>query len=240
MAKKISSFQELTDLSGDDYIPIIDDSEIQANMNKRVTIATLDSRYKVGTDFSLDNLDVSGDTSLQDVSINGSLDVSGTATFSCGTKIDEIVGSGRITASLTNFGSLLADDATITNSTVTGLLQAGTLNAGDTSLGDTSLSNVNVVGNLDVSGDTSLGNLNTGGPFYNTTFGDTGIDVGHVQINLNTKQSSTISSSNTYTLTINVKNIKFDNLPISDPGDSGLLWNDSGTLKISSGGAGVI
>ena len=149
MAKKISSFQELTDLSGDDYLPIIDDSEIQANMNKRVTIATLDSRYKVGTDFSLDNLDVLGDTSLGDVSINGSLDVYGTATFSCGTKIDEIAGSGRITASLTNFGSLLADGATITNDiTVTRLLQAGTLNAGDTSLGDTSLSNVNVVGKM--------------------------------------------------------------------------------------------
>ena len=160
MAKKISAFQELTDLSANDYMAIIDDSEIIANRNKRVTVSTLDSRYKVtGTDLSLDNLDVAGDTGLLDVSINGSL---------------------------------------------------------------------NVVGNLDVSGDTSLGNLTTGGPIYNTNFGDYNIDVGHQQINLNYNTTNITGE-------INLSSIRFTGLVTYDPNDSGKLWNDNGTLKISNG-----
>ena len=37
------------------------------------------------------------------------------------------------------------------------------------------------------------------------------------------------------TLEINGNVIKFNNLPTSDPTNAGQLWNDSGTLKISSG-----
>lgn len=270
MAKKISSFQELTDLSVDDYLPIIDDSEIQANMNKRVTIATLDSRYKVGTldngdvtingsldvdgdasiagyihvlgtpasllvdgDASLSNvyvagnLDVLGDTSLSNSSINGDLNVSGAVTIDGLIKLSSDEGGG---------GNLECNQVLVTDGSNSTTILPKVIDTNDFTAqtilcqerfrasGDTSLSNVNVVGNLDVSGDTSLSNLTAG----NTTFGDFTINVGHQQINLNYTNTD-ISGS------IDLGSITVTGLPSSDPAVSGRLWNDSGTLKISSG-----
>jgi hypothetical protein len=105
MAKKISAFEELIDLSASDYLPIIDDSEMQANMNKRVTVSTLDSRYILSN--------VTEDTSS--VTISGNIVPSKNNTYSIGLEnrqyknlfVKDISVSSNLSAQNATFGGLI-------------------------------------------------------------------------------------------------------------------------------------
>ena len=238
MAKKISGFDKLTDLSGDDYLPIIDYSEIQANMNKRVTVSTLDSRYILSN--------VTEDTSS--VTISGDIVPSTNNTYSIGLENKQYSNLFVNDVSISNKLDINGDVSVTGNTTLNG---NPTLN-GDTTLngnvtipsgGDVdflgngggiegcsqiSATDVSVSNNLQVSGDTSLGNLTAGGSNYNTNFGDNIINIGHQQINLNYTNTDINGS-------IDLGSIIVTGLPTNDPESLGKLWNDNGTLKISNG-----
>jgi hypothetical protein len=72
----------------------------------------------------------------------------------------------------------------------------------------------------------------------NTDIGGVSGTTNFVISEVNTTKTSTITVTEDE-ISLSTTEIIFSNLPTSDPSRSGQLWNDSGSLKISAGAAGV-
>ena len=128
-----------------------------------------------------------------------------TASISSITKTN-ISASGTIIGNSGSFGSVAGTLSTAAQPNITSL---GTLTSVTT-------------GNVTATGNSVLGNAVT----------DTHTLTGNITSSGNISCSAKITAD---TLQINGSEVDFTNLPTSDPGVSGRLYNDSGTLKISAG-----
>ena len=128
-----------------------------------------------------------------------------TASISSITKTN-ISASGTIIGNSGSFGSVAGTLSTAAQPNITSL---GTLTSVTT-------------GNVTATGNSVLGNAVT----------DTHTLTGNITSSGNISCSAKITAD---TLQINGSEVDFTNLPTSDPGVSGRLYNDSGTVKISAG-----
>ena len=122
-----------------------------------------------------------------------------------------ITASGDISSSgiLTAEGLIISDDATITdNLTVNG--------------------DIDLEGSIDVNGTTNLDVVDIDGA---VDMASTLVIASHITSSGNI--SSSIGTGSFGSLIIDGSSVDFTNLPTSDPGITGRLYNNSGTIKIS-------
>jgi len=137
--------------------------------------------------------------------------IEGTISSSFLAVANHITASGNISASgiLTAEGLVISDDATITDDlTVNG--------------------NIDLEGDIDVNGITNLDVVDIDGA---VDMASTLVIASHITSSGNI--SSSIGTGSFGSLIIDGSSVDFTNLPTSDPGIIGRLYNDSGTIKIS-------